>query len=166
MAMAIELYRRGGRVPATRNHTPRLPRRKYRFGAHKKRLRDPSTRMYEAMLVFGKAVGAFVGTNQPRQTVAKSGIDAVFHWWCKDGPRGTGHDKREDGAIVAAQTAENFGFDEALVESLMPALMERWLIQRCRNGCPHRKKPYFDRQTDPVLVNKPLAASEYRFAGG
>ena len=42
--MAIELYGRGARLPAVRAHNPRLPRRKYRFAAHKKRLRDPATR--------------------------------------------------------------------------------------------------------------------------
>ena len=162
--MAIELYGRGARLPAVRTHNPRLPRRKYRFSAHKKRLRDPATRMYESMLVFGKAVGAFVGTNQPKETVAKSGINAVFHWWCKDGPRGTGFDKREDAAIVAAQAAEHFGFDEAMVDSLMPALMDRWTAQRCRNGCPHRKKGYYDHQTDPVLQTESMAGPAYRFA--
>lgn len=164
--MAIELYRPGVRSLAAHKPSPRT-RSRYRFGAHKKRLRDPSTRMYESMLVFAKAIGTFAGTNAPPKRVLRSGLNAIFHWWCSEGPRGTGMDKRDDATEVASETAEHFGFDEALVASLMPGLIDQWESQRCRNGRPTATswRP-FDRQLDRVLQNQPLDVPKYRFGGG
>lgn len=164
--MAMELYRPGVRSLAVRKPNRRA-RQRYRFGAHKKRLRDPSTRMYEAMLVFAKAVGQYAGTGTRPKRVLRSGLNAIFYWWCNEGPRGTGWDKRDDAIHVATETAEHFGFDEDTIAELMPALAIQWGKHRCRNGRSKQPpKTYFDRQLDPVLETRPLDVPKYRFGGG
>lgn len=122
--------------------------------------------MYEAMLVFAKAVGQYAGTDARRQRVLRSGLNAIFHWWCTEGPRGTGIDKRDDAIYVAEETAEHFGFDEGAIASQMPALLNEWGAQRCRNGRPTRTyATYFDQQLDPALQTSPLDVPKYRFSG-
>ena len=164
--MAMELYRPGVRSLSVHKPNPRT-RQRYRFAAHKKRLRDPSVRMYEAMLVFAKAIGQYAGTDARPQRVLRVGLNAIFHWWCTEGPRGTGIDKRDDAIHVAEETAEHFGFDEDAIADLMPALLNVWEAQRCRNGRPTRTyATYYDRQLDPVLQTSPLDVPKYRFGAG
>ena len=163
--MAMELYRPGVRSLAVRKPNQSV-RQRYRFAAHKKRLRDPSVRMYEAMLVFAKAIVQYAGTDARPQRVLRSGLNAIFHWWCTEGPRGPGIHKRDDAIYVATETAEHFGFDEDTIEDLIPALTNEWGAQRCRNGRSARApRSYFDNQLDPALQTRPLDVPEYRFSG-
>jgi len=164
--MAIELYRPGVRSLAVRKTNPKA-RRRYRFSAYRKRLRDPDTRMYESMLVFAKAIGQFAGTQTPPDRVLRSGVNAIFHWWCDDGPRGNGSDKRADAVLAAADAAEHFGFDPELTDSVLLDMESQWDKQRCRNGrLKMRARRPFNPQTDRVLQHQALDVPKYRFGGG
>ena len=122
--------------------------------------------MYEAMLVFAKAIGRYAGTGARPERVLRSGLNSIFHWWCREGPRGTGIDKRDDAIYVAEETAEHFGFDEDAIADQMPALLNEWDAQRCRNGRSTQvSMTPFSRQVDPVLETRPLDVPEYRFSG-
>jgi hypothetical protein len=127
--------------------------------------------MYEAMLEFGRGVGQYAGKHADRKRVAAAGINAVFHWWCAKGPRGTDYDKRDVAAEIAADAAEQFGFDPAMIEALMPQMMHQWSSQRCRNGRLERHGAYgpygrapFDPSMDRVPQNRPLNVPSYRFS--
>lgn len=164
--MALELYRPGVRSLAVRKPNHRA-RRRYRFGAHKKRLRDPGTRLWEGTLVFAKAIGRYAGTGAGHQRVLRSGMSAVFHWWCEAGTRGNAHDKRQVAMDVASETASHFGFDEAAIDSALEELVPQWSTERCRNGHPEgRSQAYFEPEVDRVLQTEPLHVPEYRFSGG
>lgn len=162
--MALQRYRPGARLPAVRTHNARK-RGAYRFSsAAKKKLYDPSTRMFQAMLVFSRAVGRYAGQDVSADRIAHVGMDAVFTWWCKHGPRGTAHDKREVGAQIAADAAEQFGFDDSVIEPAITRLMRIWATVRCRNGRPARSNRVFSAQNDSVVQNERLTGGNYRFA--
>ena len=118
------------------------------------------------MLILGQAVGNFAGTEADPERVARAGIDAVFHWWCENGPRGNDFDKRQFAAALAVEAAETFGFDPGMVDSLMPQLMVHWETYRCRNGRLKDTAPKrpFNSQVDRVLSHRPLDVPKYRFS--
>jgi hypothetical protein len=164
--MATELYRPGTRSLAVRTATPQSVQQRYRFAAARKQLWDPQTRNFESMLILGQAVGNFAGTGVTPERAASAGIDAVFHWWCENGPRGTEFDKRQFAITLAVDAAENFGFDQGLVDSVMPGLMDHWESSRCRNGRFKQPVSYrpFSPQDDRVVSQRPLDVPKYRFS--
>lgn len=84
---------------------------------------DAPSHLYPSMLVFARGVGHHAGESSSVQDAAKSGMEAVFAWWCTEGaPRGP-IDKRDDALTVAQQAAEHFGFEDDVIESVSRQMM-------------------------------------------
>lgn len=98
---------------------------------------NDTQRMYGSMLALAKGVGRHAGASSSVRDTARSGMESAFSWWCAEGPYRPGADKRDDALTVAQQAAEQFGFDDDIIESVSSEMVH---TQRARFRKDGRKK--------------------------
>lgn len=95
--------------------------------------------MYASMLIFARGVGHHAGANSSVMDAARSGMEEVFAWWCEVGPRRMVIDKRDDALTVAQQAAEQFGFDDDVIQSVSLQMLHSGRYSHRKDGRKKRR---------------------------